>query len=72
MAYEIQLKLMVGNAKHLTPYQFNIGTRTCTYRQTRTWTKRGGSSFSARLRAHDPDSALRKEMAPTYTNLNNI
>lgn len=72
MAYEIQLKLMVGEVKHLPPYQFNIGTHTCTYTQTCTQTKKGGSSFSACLCVHNPHRALGKETAPSYSNLNNI
>lgn len=70
MAYEIQLKLMVGKVKHLTPYQFNVSA--CTYAQTRTQTKKGGSSFSARLHVRDLHSTLGKETAPSYSNLNNI
>ena len=72
MAYEIQLKLMVQKVKHLTPYQFNIGTHTRTYAQTRTQTKKGGSPFSACLRVRNPHSTLGKETAPSYSNLNNI
>lgn len=45
MAYEIQLKLMVGKVKHLTPYQFNVGARTHVYAQARTWTKKVGAHF---------------------------
>lgn len=72
MAYEIQLKLMVGKVKHLAPYQFNVGAHTCTYAHTCTRTKKGGSSFSACLRVRDPHSAVGKETAPSYSNLNNI
>lgn len=34
MAYEIQLKLMVGKVKHLTPQQFNTAACMCTYTGT--------------------------------------
>lgn len=36
MVYEIQLKLMVGKVKHLTPHQLNVSAPMCMDTQTGT------------------------------------
>lgn len=68
MAYEIQLKLMVGKGKHLTPCQFNVRAHMCAFIHG---LRKVGACFLHAYKPVTPPRCSGKEAAPSCSNLAN-